>query len=85
MFGALAGVNDGMGKVTGKTRGLDFIGNCEGGTRSPLPPCCGVAGIVSVEQQRGGERVQIRREMNRRRRLAHTAFKTCDGEARTLS
>src|SRR6516162_10194941 len=69
-----------MGKVTGKTRGLDFIGNFEGETRSPLTPYCGVAGIVSVEKQRGGERLQIRREVHRRRRLAHTAFKTCDGD-----
>src|SRR5215471_3376111 len=69
-----------MGKVTGKACSLDFICDLEGETLSALAPRSRVAGVVPVEQECGGERLQERSEMHRRRGLAHAAFVAGDSD-----
>jgi hypothetical protein len=86
VFWPLAGVNHRLGKVAGKTGGLDFIGDFEGKACASFTPGSGIPGIVPVQKQGRGKRLQECGKVYRRRRLAHTPFETgdCNYHARSL-
>src|SRR4029434_9712129 len=67
-----------MGKVAGKPGSLDFIGNLEGKAYAPFTPSGGVAGVVSVQQEGWGKRLQECCEVHRSSCFANPAFETCD-------
>src|SRR6267378_1174450 len=69
-----------MGKVAGVPGCLDFIGDFEGESLPTLAPGSGVAGIVPVKEERGGQRLQIRSEVHSGGRLADAAFVAGDGD-----
>src|SRR6266487_955308 len=69
-----------MGKVAGIPGGLDFIGDFEGKALPALTPGSRVAGIVPVEKERGGQRLEVRSEMDGGRRLADAPFVAGDGD-----
>src|SRR5438552_8935919 len=74
-----------MGKVAGIPGGLDFIRDFEGKAFPPLAPGRCIARVVPIEQKRGGQCLQERREMHSGCCLADTAFIAGDGDNHATS
>src|SRR5262245_11786703 len=69
-----------MGKVTGEACSADCSRDFEGESLPALAPSCCVAGVVPIEQECWGERLQESGEMHRSCRLTDAAFVAGNGD-----